>query len=244
MGTVTFNNISTVDMGVFLQTPPVYPIANKDVITTHIEGRNGNIVLDKNSYQNVNVSYYMAIKFRPGTSFYENVKSIINWLSGPKGYARLEDSYDPEHYRLAIYKQGNELTNYQDVATVFVASFECKPQRYLKSGDTPIELTSIGSSINIINTTNQIALPLIIAEGVNLLIKLENELGNQEIKLNHSGKFTIDSEIQDCYDETSFLNNKIETVNGFPKLYSGKTKITITGTSLVSFKIIPRWWTL
>ena len=51
------------------------------------------------------------------------------------GYHRLEDSDDPEVYRLAMFRSKGSLQNYYDKATILNVTFECKPQRYLKIGE-------------------------------------------------------------------------------------------------------------
>ena len=64
MGTMIFNGISTVDLGVIIQTPPIYEFPVKRVDTVQIEGKNGDIIIDKNSFDNVSREYNIASVFR------------------------------------------------------------------------------------------------------------------------------------------------------------------------------------
>lgn len=252
MGTMIFNGISTVDMGVVIQSPPVYEFPAPDYEVTHVEGKSGDIIIDKGSYQNVKRTYYLASVFRQNTSFISNAASIVAWLRSAKGYARLEDSYEPEHYRLAMFRNPGEMVNYQDRATVLQVSFDCKPQRYLKTGDDPISITSKDVYIKVVNPTMFLALPEITIEGVNLLISFYsgedyNNPGEQSsAQISFSGEGIIDSELQDCYKEGSYLNtnSQVVLVGGFPKLYPGTNWIKVSGTTLTKVSIKPRWWTL
>ena len=258
MGTMIFNGISTIDSGVVIQTPPVYEFPTKRADVIQIEGRNGDIIIDKNSYNNVNREYNIASVFRKNDSFISNARVIVDWLSSVSGYARLEDSYEPEYFRLAMYRSGGQLPNFYDKATAIIVKFECKPQRFLKSGEeitTFTRTTHIDANFHKIeNPTKYIALPEISIQGGFVTIEVRN--GSDVNNPDHTTIFTltdqlilnkiiIDSELQDVFTESVFINNKIEVTNGFPKLYPGINWIKIAYTSsntIVELK--PRWWVL
>ena len=103
--------------------------------------KKGTFVIDKNSFNNVNREYNLASVFRKNDSFIGNVRVLVDWLSSVSGYARLEDSYEPEYFRLAMFRAGGQLPNFYDKATAMIVRFECKPQRFLKTGEIPIEYT-------------------------------------------------------------------------------------------------------
>ena len=54
----------------------------------------------------------------------------------------MSDDYNPNEYRLGIYKSGLEVDPAFLKAGKFNITFECKPQRYFTAGDDPIEVTS------------------------------------------------------------------------------------------------------
>ena len=294
MGTMTFNGISTLDAGVIIQTPPVYEFPTKRIDVIQVQGKNGDIVIDKNTYNNVNREYNLASVIGQDGSFIGNVRVLVDWLSSVSGYARLEDSYEPDYFRLAMYRSGGQLPNFYDKATAMIVKFECKPQRFLKSGEELIETMApfmpITNDIwfNIKNETKYIALPEITITGENITINFISggkELDNDEDVLTDdefveafggiiptlnnyydseitiSGEILngkIDCDLQDCYDETGYLNNRTTItepakVNGnwgrksswnFPKLYPGNNWIRISGTEFTSMAIKPRWWVL
>lgn len=252
MGNLIFNGISTVDMGVQIQTPPVYEFPDKLYDVIHIEGRNGDLVIDKKSYQNVKRTYFLALGFRKNTTFVTNARMLVEWLLTAEGYARLEDSYEPDYYRMAMFEDPGEMTNYYGDATALEVSFNCKPQRFLKTGDAPIIFppSSKDSYIQIINPTMYISLPEITTDGDNLKIEVysgldyNNPKNYSSVSSSYNNEFVVDSDIQDCYSNEQYINNSITLQNEFPKLYPGKNWIRITGTNLRKFEIKPRWWTL
>lgn len=248
-----FKNTSTLDMGVVIQTPPVYEFPSKNVETVNIEGRNGSLYIDKNTYSNVRRSYYIASKFKNNETFITKSKQIIDWLLTTKGYNRLEDSYEPDYYRLAIFKDSGELPNLNNMATAIQITFECKPQRYLKTGETAIKVTAKDTWVQINNPTMYDSKPIIILNASNINIEIKNATTSSEtttymstINIADSFNGKIDSELQDCYNDTMYLNNKVTLSDSkFPVLKPGNNWIRITGTgTLTKFEIIPNWWTL
>lgn len=258
MGTMIFNGISTVDLGVVIQTPPIYEFPVKRVDSVQIQGKNGDIIIDKNSFNNVNREYNIASVFRKNDSFISNVRVLVDWLSSVSGYARLEDSYEPEYFRLAMYRSGGQLPNFYDKATAMIVRFECKPQRFLKSGEIQEEFTRSthpdAGFHKIENNTNYVALPEI--KVTNGFVDIEvlngedpnNPTRSTKITLTDQtilSEITIDSDIQDVFTQTSFINNKIQMTNGFPKLYPGTNWIKITYMSNDTVVMLkPRWWVL
>ena len=94
--------------------------------------KNGDIVIDKNSYNNVVREYNIASVFCSAANFIPKVRELVDWLTSANGYARLEDSYEPDYFRLAMFRSGGQLPNFYDQATAFSLKFECKPQRFFE----------------------------------------------------------------------------------------------------------------
>lgn len=267
MGWLKFNNVTTnkddsdpnatIFEGVVIQAPPIYEVATKNYDVLDIEGKNGGIVIDKGYYSNTQREYNLASAFDNDGNFISKVRQFVDWLMKPSGYARLEDSYEPDYFRLAMYIGGGQLPNLYDKATGIIVRFNCKPQRFLKTGDIPIVFTETQSTWYMIeNNTINIALPEITFEGQACKIEVISgeDVNNPdhitvfdtvEALGNVNSKFTIDSELQDVYSNTEYVNDKVTLSNGFPKLYPGKNWIKITfepSTSEVSIK--PRWWVI
>lgn len=159
MGIVIYNGVSSTEFAIQVEHPPIYEIPEKDYEVTHVPGRNGDIYVDKGSYQNASRSYDLAIGSEQ-RDFAEMANCISEWLNSASGYARLEDSYEPEYYRLAAYKSGGTITNILEHAGRITVSFDCKPQRFLKSGENPLIIRQAKSGL-IRNPTGFTSLPVI-----------------------------------------------------------------------------------
>lgn len=171
MGNFKFGEHSTKDFDLVIQAPPTYNFPEKDVSVEHIPGRNGDLIIDNNCWKNTERTYSIASVFRPGTDFISNSERLIKWLTSKEGYHRLEDSYDPEVYRLGSFKHGGSLTNYYDKATAINITFDCKPQRYLKNGEKSVEFS--GSVATLENPTGYSSLPEITIKNI---LPLDNEI--------------------------------------------------------------------
>ena len=241
MGVIIFNGIPSTNYGIHVETPPVYATPERDYEVVHIPGRNGDLVIDKGSYQNVTRKYSISVGEIDG-NFTTLAAGVSEWLHSASGYARLEDSYESDYFRLAYYVADVEMENLFHQAGKMLIEFNCKPARFLKAGERAVPFTTDGS---ISNPTFQKSFPklTVVVSGSGTLT-----IGDQTITisgLTNSTRMVIDSELQDVYEEGSLtnLNSKVSFSDGFPLLSPGVNTITFTG-SITSVEVIPRWWIL
>lgn len=235
MGVITFNNIESDTYGIQVEIPPSYTMPERDYEVIHIPGRSGDIVIDKKSYKNVPRIYRIAVGSHT-ESYDTQVQRISEWLHSASGYARLEDTYDPDVYRMAMYSEENEISNIYNQAGRTTITFNCKPQRFLKDGDYVIKITA---SRTIQNKTYQTALPIIDVKGTGEGILTIN--GNPIEISSIAGNITINSEIQDVYSHTINSNDKVIFSKGFPILTPGGNTIEFSG-GITSVEVTPKWW--
>ena len=57
--------------------------------------------------------------------------SIMEWLNSADGYAELSDSFDPDHYRKAVFVDATDIQNSWNHYGRAVVSFHCRPERFL-----------------------------------------------------------------------------------------------------------------
>lgn len=154
-----FDGESSADFGFFASGENVYNSPEKEYEVYEVPGRNGDLVIDSNRYKNVTVKYPCYYE-KVGGNLTKDVSDFRNMLLSKSGYCRLYDTHNPDEYRLAVCKNVIEIdpTEYDLLGAVEI-EFDCKPQRYLVSGETPIEVTS-GSKL--VNPTYFDARPLII----------------------------------------------------------------------------------
>lgn len=244
MGLVIFNNQSSKDYYAEIEAPPTYKVPARDYELNHVPGRNGDLLYDQGSYQNVDVSYVMSIVPPQGYTYAETMLKFQSWLHSGSGYYRLEDSYDPEHYRMACFKNESEIENYFNQAGKLTVTFNCSPGRYLKDGDEPI---LISDSTLIVNPTEFNAKPFFMVSGSGLgEITIKNTAIAYTMTIDGiEDRMIIDCDIMDCYKDAMNLNNKvsISPVDDFPIFAPGKNYISFSG-GVNALVVIPRWWSL
>lgn len=157
-----FDGESSKDYGVYITGEAVYNAPEREVEMIAIPGRNGAFALDKGRFENIEVTYPAGIFADNELDFANAVSDFRNFLCSRKGYVRLTDDYNPDEYRLAIYKSGLEVSPAQLKAGQFDIIFECKPQRYLMGGEAEIDVTS-GDVV--LNPTLFEASPMLEVEG-------------------------------------------------------------------------------
>ena len=236
MGIVVFNGISSQDLHIQVQTEPSYDFPEKDYDVTHVPGRNGDIVIDQGSWQNVSRKYNLAMDAGK-ISYTEVASKLVQWLHSASGYARLEDSYEPDFYRMAMYKDSGSISNIFNKAGQIDVEFTCKPQRYFKSGEAA-DIFVASSEYR--NPTDFPAKPLIKIHGSGSGVV---GIGTYTVTINDIiDGMIVDSEQQDTYKDQMNCNSKV-SITEYPKLASGNNAISISG-GVTSIEIIPRWWTL
>lgn len=161
---LTFDGESSRDYGVYITGQAVYNAPERDVEMVTIPGRNGAFALDKGRFENIEVTYPAGVFANTDTEFAKAISDFRNMLCSRQGYCRLTDEYNPDEYRLAVYKSGLEVDPVQLKAGQFDITFECKPQRYLMSGQNKFIVgewgdTNIrtGERIQIDNTSGMLA---------------------------------------------------------------------------------------
>lgn len=139
----TFDGEKSLDYDIGITGSAVYNAPTKDVDMVKIPGRNGELALDHGRFNNIEVTYPAGFGDTNQPDFAERISDLRNALASRVGYKRLEDEYNPDEYRMAVYKSGLEVNPVQyGRAGEFDIVFDCKPQRYLKSGEVAYDLSA------------------------------------------------------------------------------------------------------
>lgn len=230
-----FDGVSSSLYAVFISGEGTFNGTARDVSEIEIPGRNGTLLLDNGRYQNIDLTYPAFIV----DSFNTNFQALRSFLLSKTGYCRLEDDYHTDEFRIARYR-GNiqPKTTQFNREGEFEITFNCKPQRFLTSGETVTTLTADGT---ISNPTLFDARPLIRVYGSGTL-----GVGADTITIGaHSYTYIdIDCDTMDAYFGSTNCNDKI-TLSGdtFPVLHNGSNGIDL-GTGITKVEITPRWWRL
>lgn len=137
-----FDGVSSRTYGVYITGEAVYNAPERDVEMITIPGRSGSFALDNGRFENITVTYPAGIFAETEADFREAISDFRNFLCSRKGYVRLKDEYNPNEYRMAVYKSGLEVEPAMLKAGEFEITFDCKPQRWLTSGETAVSVTS------------------------------------------------------------------------------------------------------
>ena len=155
----TFDGVDSLDYNIGITGSAVYNAPTRDVEMISIPGRDGEYALDHGRFNNIEITYPSGMGDNDQTNFAQRVSDLRNQLASRVGYKRLEDEYNPDEYRMAIYKSGLEVSPVQySRAGQFDIIFDCKPQRFLKSGESAV---SKANNSTITNPTLFDAHPLI-----------------------------------------------------------------------------------
>lgn len=238
MGEIVYNGVSSKDIGLEVESFPTYRTPKRSYSTVQIPGRNGDLIVDNGRWDNTVRTYSVSIGSYD-RSYYEMMNKVANWLLSAMSYSRLEDSYEPDCYRLAVFLNEVEFSNLFNQGGKAVLDFNCKPQRFLKIGDEVITLTERSNVLQ--NPTNYASLPIIkiYGSGTGTLV-----VGTYTITINNiENGIVIDSEIQDAYLGNNNKNQSIVIPNGFPKIDPGRVSIGFSG-GITKVEVTPKWFTL
>lgn len=172
---LTFNGFNSKDFGVYITGEAVYNAPERDVELIEIAGRNGSFVRDNGRFNNIIVEYTAGMFGDAQTDFAEGISDFRNALCASVGYCRLEDEYNPDEYREAVYKSGLDVSpELMGRAGEFKITFECKPQRFLKSGEIAQTIDASGDTLE--NPTRFASRPLLEVTGYGKIGLNEDEV--------------------------------------------------------------------
>lgn len=226
---IKFAGIRSDEMNLIVEHYPSKEFPERSYEVIEVPGRDGDIVIDNGNFKNYRQTYSVFIdSIDAETDDYQRVSSkIAEWLLSNPGYQRLEDSYDPDFYRMAYYSGGTSFSNFFNIYGRGSLEFTCAPRRFYKFGESEIEVTS---STNLRNPSLFPSDPIYSIQGSSITVN-----GNT-MTFGSSGVI-IDVEKHTAKDSGG---NRITVLSGNYedlKLYRDNT---FGGT----YRVIPRWWTL
>lgn len=247
------------DYGIIVRKNPSFPRAARKHTSVNVPGRNGNIYLFQNAWENYDQTYELFIGTGDENSTAEAMEKVAEWLAVDEtheadyedyinltvnGYHTLIDSYEPNVIRLATLTRGFSANNMLGYFGHVSVTFNCRPERFTESAFTPINV-----QLALVTITNPASMPskpsIMIAGGGECSV----EINGVEIYLPdapYDRQIVVDSELQDCYyaDDLSNANNMIVLADGFPTIMPGENVFQGFGFDFSWVKIVPRWWNL
>lgn len=94
MNYFVYNGVSSLDMGLRIESKNVFSAPEYDVTFQSIPGRNGDLILPNGRYPNVQVTYSVFLPAKSIAELAEKITKVKAWLYGEQNaYHTLSDSY-------------------------------------------------------------------------------------------------------------------------------------------------------
>lgn len=231
---IIFNGKSFRDFGCHVDELESLTRPEWDTTSVEVPGRNGTVTYSNGRFKNIELPYDCMID----KDFSTNYAGLLAFLQRDSSYHRLEADAEKETFRMARVKS---ITSPKVGAwfrrATFTVKFDCKPQRFLKSGEDPFQVQN-GSSFY--NPYHYQALPILRIYGWGTI-----KINEYELLLNESKAdpyVDIDCDLKDAFYGAENRNSFLE-VKSWPVLDPGENKVLL-GEHITKMEITPRWWTI
>lgn len=246
MHNLTFNGVNSASLGVRIERAARIIHPRRKISVVSIPGRSGDIVFPEEAWENYVQPYEVFFGTGADLSAEEAANAVSAWLHSASGYARLEDTYEPDYFRLAYYVDELDVENAITEYGRTTINFNCQPQRFLKSGETAVTFSVSGGSIN--NPTAFFARPLIRVNGSgNGTLTIAGANKTYSVSLSGISSYIyLDCDEQNAYRTAADNQNaKVTITQGgdFPRIEPGANVVNWTG-GVTSVVITPRWFSI
>lgn len=232
---IYFNGKNLTDFGCYSDELDSLQRPEWDFDEVEVPGRNGTLTFSNGRLKNIDVSYDCMI----AKDFATNYAGLMAFLQQDPEYHRLEGFAEKDSFRMARFKDSSDpkVSPWFQRAT-FSLAFDCKPQRFLKSGEVKIEVKSGESLYNQYLFNSQ---PFIRVYGYGTLYVGHYAVTISDYKMSY---IDLDCETMDAYNGTTNLNAYVSMPSdNFPVLVPGENGIRAEG-HITKIEITPRWWTV
>lgn len=235
-GLIVYGGESSSDYGIVVSEAPAFDKGKKRVQVYNVPGRNGAVVFEDGSFEDTTRTYKVWVAKDREESLPEIVDAMSSWLYSKSGYVRLEDSFEPDVFRLAYYVGGQEVTNQMLQFGRTSLPFVCRAERFYKDAEQE-QIVSDGEKIY--NPTRYPSRPLIHIEGTG---DITISISGVTMSATVSDYINLDCDRQNAYRLPS--ENKNSYISGtFPTIQPGMNTIATTGT-VTKVTIVPRYFTI
>ncbi len=229
---LSFGGLDSRDFGVYISGSGVFNAPERQYEMIEVPGRNGDLLGIERRMANIELTYpaFIYAKFK------QQITALKSAFLAKEGYQKLMDTYYPDEFRMAVFAGGTSVESVdRRNAGQFDLTFQCKPQRYLVTGQEEIDITT---PLKLVNPTEFASSPLIRVYGYGTL-----GINSESVTIaNQYAYVDIDCEMMDCYYQTNNANPYVSfSSNDFPQLRPGTNTFTKTA-NISQIKIVPRWW--
>ena len=245
MNSFTYNGVSSLDMGLRIESKNVFSAPQYEVRFQSIPGRDGDLILPNGRYPNAQVTYSVFLPAKTLPELQRKMTAANEWLfTEPDRYHELRDTYDTETFRRAVPNTQLDVEDQLNRIGIFTVSFSCLPHKYLDSGQAAVDITSGGGTEVMTNPTVFTSKPLIrvngSGDGVLSVINADGIVRMEFADI--SSYIDVDSEQMNCFKDAASMNDSV-TADRFPSLAPGENHFVFSG-GITSLSVKPRWVTL
>ena len=232
---LTIDGVDSRTYGVYISGQGTFGSPARAYNMLSVPGRDGDLVGPERRFQNIEVTYPAFIF----SNFATNISDFRNFLLSRDGYVKISDSYHSGEYRMGVYRGpfSPEVVRTNNAGS-FNIVFNCKPQRFLTSGDME------ESSATITNPTKFNSRPLIKVPSQGADYSATIGLGSDTITITDAPAgvvMYIDCEMMDCYGGGGENLNQYVSFSGydFPVLKPGANGFT---SDILGVTVKGRWF--
>lgn len=230
---IFFNGRSSDDFRVIVEQYPARPVPKRKIQRWSVEGRSGDIIEAQNAWENVTREYRVYLSAE-GPGLPAVADAALNWLNAP-GYQVLWDEYDLDTFAMGVFLGGEPIQNTDNAFGRFTLTFDCWPERFLRSGAEPVEMAQGGV---LRNPSIYPAKPLIAVQGSGAGALTVN---GATLALTDCDDVTLDCREEEAYRGVLNLNTAVSGV--YPILSAGENAVSWTG-GITAVTITPRWYVI
>ena len=282
---LVINGRDSRDFGVYLIDGNIFDYAIREYESYQVPGRNGNVTIDKRRWKNIPVTFKCAAygnareKLDMWRAFLLSGMNVIREIEhastetgtlipGYHGSYKIETSIEPDIFRIGIISSvSSPELSLQGGGGFVEVTFDCQPQKYLKSGLEPMDITAGVSKLY--NPTHYDARPLLKVKAAQVGGKIifrdywidlanNDQIWNKPpltITINSTTAFYIDCEARDASIERINHNNDVvlsswegvtldfPAIAGSAAIPNVKSYTTISTSDMTSVVMYPKWWT-
>lgn len=237
LGHFSFNGKNSQEFGICIEKTPSLDRPQRKHNLYKVPGRSGDIIEMLDAFENINKTYEVWAANDNFRDVGNDFVSISEWLYSTNGYVRLEDDFEPDIYRMAYFVGPFDVENLLNLYGKTKLTFNCRPERYYKSGEVTLSVSNGG---NIVNRTAFTAKPLLKVVGSG---NVSISIGSHTMYINNLVDYIyIDCDSMEAYRQST--ENRNGLISGeFPVIEKGSQQIRTTG-NVTSVEITPRWYTI
>lgn len=207
MESFEFNGVTNSSLDIVVKDLPLMPRAEKNIESISVQGRNGNLYIDNNTY-----------KTKPYTisCIGLNKEKLDDINKTYIGYGILKLSKYPDRYFRAMIKNQIAFEKYLSLLQEFPLQFEIDPIAFCNE-ETEVQLAAngtieVGGNIEVPPIITIVGIGTITINGYSLEVKESN--------------ITIDCDLMNCVSDNLNKNDMV-ILDEFPKLKVGSNEVTL-----------------